>query len=485
MEPHLGFGERGYRGESERPGAPGSGVGAPKNRSTHAWGSARPGNRLGGQKETDRPVAAAPRPGGHSTSRRPEGAIERSATGQVDDELGAVRREHVLAVEHGLAGRRCASCGGTAAPAIRRGSRAARRRPSTRRPPRSSASRRRAARRAARRTARAPRRRATAPCRVLGTPHRDARERMSVGEVAAADLEHAPHAEHLAHARGRGDEAEVEHAALRRDAGVGELRLDRAEPAERLPQRVGRDEPAEALPRVDEPFLVQRFERAAHGDAARGERSRRAAPRSGAAARPRSRPPRSGPAGRPRSPGSGRYALVLYLSTSGRGTRPTLTKEAADDIPFPARRPRLRAPARAGRGGPRGRRPAAHARREDPRRTTCATPAAFADARTRPQLRRLRSRPRRAAGRARADRRAAVHERGPDARRAADDRALRPPHPGARRQRTPTSRTRSTPTPRSTSSCAPRARSTASASGRPAPGSSTRSCSRTTRSPAA
>jgi hypothetical protein len=51
--------------------------------------------------------------------------------------------------------------------------------------------------------------------------------------------------------------------------------------------------------------------------------------------------------------------------------------------------------------------------------------------------------------------------------------------------RPPTSRTRSTPMPRSTSSCAPRARSTASGSGRRAPGSSTRSCSRTTPSPAA
>ena len=44
--------------------------------------------------------------------------------------------------------------------------------------------------------------------------------------------------------------------------------------------------------------------------------------------------------------------------------------------------------------------------------------------------------------------------------------------------------TRSTRTQRSTTSCAPRRRSTAWRSGRPVPGSSTRSCSRTTRSPA-
>ena len=55
---------------------------------------------------------------------------------------------------------------------------------------------------------------------------------MRVGQVAAPHFEHAPHAQHLAHTNGRRDEPEVEDAAFRRDAGVGELRFDRAEPAE-------------------------------------------------------------------------------------------------------------------------------------------------------------------------------------------------------------------------------------------------------------
>ena len=61
------------------------------------------------------------------------------------------------------------------------------------------------ARRAARRTATARRRRATAAApSVLGAPHRDAGERLAVGQVEPAHLEHLSHAEHL---RGRGPAA--------------------------------------------------------------------------------------------------------------------------------------------------------------------------------------------------------------------------------------------------------------------------------------
>ena len=83
---------------------------------------------------------------------------------EVDDELGAMAGEHVLAVAAPVRRRPCASCAGTGARASRPGPRGARRRPSSRRRPRWSGSRRRAARRATRRTARAPRRRATGPC---------------------------------------------------------------------------------------------------------------------------------------------------------------------------------------------------------------------------------------------------------------------------------------------------------------------------------
>ena len=104
--------------------------------------------------------------------------------------------------------------------------------------------------------------------------------------------------------------------------------------------------------------------------------------------------------------------------------------------------------------------------------------------RTRRRLRRLPARPRRDAGRDRADGAAAVHaRRAADGRRAVDG-ALRPPDPGAhRRRRRHAGRDRHEPRGLRVPAHGV-ARSTASASGSRAAGSSTRSCSRTTRSPA-
>ena len=61
-------------------------------------------------------------------------------------------------------------------------------------------------------------------------------------------------------------------APLGAHARLGQLRLDRAEPAERLAQRVDGREPAEALAGVDQPLVAQELERLADRDPA-GRRS--------------------------------------------------------------------------------------------------------------------------------------------------------------------------------------------------------------------
>ena len=125
-------------------------------------------------------------------------------------------------------------------------------------------------------------------------------------------------------------------------------------------------------------------------------------------------------------------------------------------------------------------RPADDVRGEDPRGACRRSAHRRADARRR--LRRLPARPRRDAGRDRADGAVAVHAREDAVGRGSDHRALRSPDPGARRcRRRHAGRARHQPRglrlPPSRSR-----RSTASGSGSRAAGSSTRSCSRTTRS---
>ena len=313
---------------------------------------------------------------------------------------------------------------------------------------------------------------------------------MAVGEVAPSHLEHAPDAEHLAHTRGRGDEAEVEDASLRRDARRRRAgpRSCRAGPSD---WRSGSadDVPAEALARVDQPFVVELLERAADRDPARGEglRELRLARQQPAARELAGRHP---PAQLARDLLVADVTHLSYTCLHQVDTPAhTLTRGAAAMAvsrlpPRSSSSSRSTTASRPGSRRPGGR---SGARSRWPRRsssTTCANPERpVGSLRARPQLRRLRSRPRRAAGRARADRRAPVHERGP--RRA----------PSCRRRCTATiSSRRAVAAPADLAGRArrqrrglrlpahARARSTASASGSPARGSSTRSCSRTTRS---
>ena len=133
-------------------------------------------------------------------------------------------------------------------------------------------------------------------------------------------------AEHLARPRRRGDEAEVEDPPLgRARPSSASWRLDGAEPAERLAQRVGGHEPAEALAGVDQALVAQHLERLADRDPAAAVGSPTARPRSAAAARRRTRRPRR------RSPqlvgdrlGSGRsltcHILVYMPARRAQGT---------------------------------------------------------------------------------------------------------------------------------------------------------------------
>ena len=103
---------------------------------------------------------------------------------------------------------------------------------------------------------------------LLGAPHRDAGEGLAVGQVQPSHLQHGGHAEHLADAGRRRDEAEVEDAALGAHPLLGQLRLDGAQPSERLAERVDRREPAEPLARVHQPLVAQQLERLADRDPA-------------------------------------------------------------------------------------------------------------------------------------------------------------------------------------------------------------------------
>ena len=78
-----------------------------------------------------------------------------------------------------------------------------------------------------------------------------------------------PCVEHPSHTGGSIDEPEVEDLTGRRDACLGELGLDGAEPTERLTQRVERGLPADSLAGDDETFLPQHLERLADSDATR------------------------------------------------------------------------------------------------------------------------------------------------------------------------------------------------------------------------
>ena len=207
----------------------------------------------------------------HSTRRRPLGAIDGSACGQLDHELGAVGREDVLA---------------TAAPARPAVSVVSRSQRSTGDPAGTSSS---AASSAVAASAPmvcvAPRsatseqlveRRAldVRPGQVLAelgrAPHGDDGERLAVGEVEPLDPQHliASRAPRRRAAR-CGGERELDDLALGMDAAVDQLALDRAELGERSAAAVrAADEPAEALPGGDQPLVAQRLERAADRDPA-------------------------------------------------------------------------------------------------------------------------------------------------------------------------------------------------------------------------
>src|SRR5436190_7346249 len=102
---------------------------------------------------------------------------------------------------------------------------------------------------------------------LLGTPHRDPSERLTVGEVEPPHLEHRVDTEQLAHARRRGHEPEVEDASLRLHTGLRQLRLDRAEPPQGLAQRIDGGEPAEALAGIDQALVAQQLQRLSDRDA--------------------------------------------------------------------------------------------------------------------------------------------------------------------------------------------------------------------------
>ena len=259
---------------------------------------------------------------------------------------------------------------------------------------------------------------------------------------------------------------------------------------ERLAQRIGGDEPAEPLARVDQPFLVELLERAANRDAARGEGLRELGlARQQAAARELAG--RDPPA---ELVGDLLVADATHLSYTClhqvERTASTVTKGPAR-WPSPPSTPvelveqvYARLPDRVALGRAALRAPA-HARPRRSSSTTCATPerpgsssGAAATPTSIPTASPCRTRLAQIGA-------AAVHDRRPARGRGAHDRALRSPHPGAGRGATSTSRSRSTPTREVYDflriGVAP---STGSASGSRARGSSTRSCSRTTRSPA-
>ena len=91
-------------------------------------------------------------------------------------------------------------------------------------------------------------------------PHRDHGERLAVGEVDPLDAEHGVDTEQLANAPGRLAEGELDDAAFVGDATAIELGLDRAQLAEMLTHRLGRDEPPEPLAGGDESVVTQHVE---------------------------------------------------------------------------------------------------------------------------------------------------------------------------------------------------------------------------------
>ena len=246
---------------------------------------------------------------------------------------------------------------------------------------------------------------------------------------------------------------------------AGELVLDGAEPAEALAQRVGGDEPPEALARVDEPLVPELLERLADRDPAGARTPRTARPR-WAADGPRANSPALDPA----ADGLGDLVVAdgAHLSQTClycRGPQvegpqaappPTIPQGGAPmavtaSTPDRARRRRVRPARRARRASAAS---ASAGRSPSPRRSSSTTSRdpQGRQPRAGPQLHRLRPRPRRHAGRHRADGAAAVHDRRPARGGRAVHRALRPPHPGQGRRATSTSASPSTPTPRSTTS---------------------------------
>ena len=243
--------------------------------------------------------------------RRPRAATCSVADGRRASRRGGARWARCSA--RPAAGRRRTRCGGpgrrarTAAPAARRESEVMRSQRSTGDPAgtsRSAASasvdQRRADRlhRPAQGLRRAARRRAPAP-RPLGTgARRDPRgttpspgEGLAVGQVEAAHLEHRRARRAPAGPWRRRDEPEVEDAPLRPHPGRRQLGLDRAEPPERLAQRIDGREPAEALPGVDEALVPQQLQRLADRDPARLVGCRTARTSLGRGAPRRTRPP--------------------------------------------------------------------------------------------------------------------------------------------------------------------------------------------------
>ena len=319
---------------------------------------------------------------------------------------------------------------------------------------------------------------------MLGAPHRDPRERLAVGQVEPPHLEHRRHAEELADPRRRRHEAEVEDAPLGAHAGLGQLPLDGAEPAERLAQRVDRREPAEALAGVHQPLVAQQLERLADRDPAGlvrcgqlGLARQRPAGRELA----RLHPPSQLVGDRPVADLAHlSYTCMQRTTTQGVPAMPTgATVSASTPIEL-VQEVYARLPERVALGRDRLGRGLTLAEKILVNHLRDASQ----EHRARAHLQRLRPRPRRHAGRHRPDGAAAVHDRRP--RRGW---RCRPPCTATTSSRprpapTSTSSSRSTPTARSTSSSARCRRSTASASGSRAAGSSTRSCSRTTRSPA-
>ena len=106
------------------------------------------------------------------------------------------------------------------------------------------------------------------------TPHGDHCEGLTIGEVDALHTQHIVGSKRSANSTRGWDKRELDDLALRLDAALGHLPFDGDQLPERLTQRGCRNEPSETLPGIDESFVSKRLECAPNGDPAGIELSR-------------------------------------------------------------------------------------------------------------------------------------------------------------------------------------------------------------------